>query len=438
VSVPSSPASPAPSGSPGSPASPAPSGSPADPASPAPSGSPAEPLAGFRVLDLTTFLSGPLATRSLAALGATVVKVEPPSGDPTRSGWGVGPAAGPGGGDAGPPLPFWLALHRDRQGVVLDLKSEAGRRVLLDLVGRADALVENFRPGVMDRFGLTPSTLHDRHPRLVSCSITGFGPDGPVSQLAAIDGPIQAFSGLLELTGRDGQPGPPVPMQVADIAGASYAAQAVLAALLARERTGRGAHIELSLVECVLQWLGVIDRAGTLRPPATLLLEAAGGEALLVQPIMHFHPRFAALVDVVAGCQGFADDARFTDREGRARHRDAYEEVVRRAFRTRRRADWLADLHAAGVPAAPVHRFDDVLDHPQLRHRHAVAQTDVPGLGPTRVLAPPFVIDGARRTATTPPPTLGQHTRGVLGDWLGWSDEQFAAATAAGAFGPPA
>jgi crotonobetainyl-CoA:carnitine CoA-transferase CaiB-like acyl-CoA transferase len=403
---------------------------PSSPAPGAPAPSPAEPLAGFRVLDLTTFLSGPLATRSLAALGATVAKVEPPSGgDPTRVGWGVA-------GREGPPLPFWLALHRDRQGVVLDLKVEAGRRVFLDLVAQADALVENFRPGVMERLGLATSTLRERFPRLVSCSITGFGPDGPVSQLAAIDGPIQAFSGLLELTGRDGQPGAPVPMQVADIAGASYAAQAVLAALLARERTGRGAHVELSLVECVLQWLGVIDRAGTLLPPATLVLEAAGGEPVLVQPIMHFHPRFAALVAAVPGCEGFAEDPRFADRDRRSRHREAYEEIVRTAFRSRSRADWLADLHGAGVPAAPVQRFDDVLDHPQLEHRRAATEVDVPSMGATRVLAPPFVFDGVRRMATTPPPTLGQDTRAVLGEWLGWSDDRFAAAAADGAFGP--
>jgi crotonobetainyl-CoA:carnitine CoA-transferase CaiB-like acyl-CoA transferase len=391
--------------------------------------SPATPLAGFRVLDLTTFLSGPLATRSLASLGATVVKVEPPTGDPTRAGWGV-----PGGSDV--PSPFWLGLHRDRQGIVLDLKAEAGRAAFLDLVERADAVVENFRPGVMPRLGLDAATLHERNPRLVSCSLTGFGSEGPFSQLAAIDGPVQAFSGLLELTGAGGELGPPIPMQVCDIAGASYAAQAVLAGLLHRERTGQGSHSDLSLVECVLQWLGVVDRSGTLAPPATIVLEAAAGERLLAQPIMHFHPKFAALVEAVPGCEGFASDPRFADRDSRVRNREAYEEVVRRAFRTRSRADWLTDLHAAGVPAAPVHRYDDVLVHAQLEHRGAVADVDFGGTGATRVVAPPFVIDGERRTDTTAPPTLGRDTREVLVEWLGWSDEQLDAAAAAGAFGP--
>jgi crotonobetainyl-CoA:carnitine CoA-transferase CaiB-like acyl-CoA transferase len=379
------------------------------------------------VLDLTTVLSGPLATRSLAMLGAEVVKIEPPTGDPTRAGFGFRE------GDA--PSPFWLALHRDRRGVVLDLRAAAGRALLLELVGVSDALVENFRPGVMDRLGLDRTVLADHNPRLVSCSLTGFGADGPFSQIAAIDGPVQAFTGVLDLTGTDGEPGFPVPMQVADIAGASYAAQGVLAALLARERTGHGTHIELSLAECVLQWLGVVDRSGTLAPPSTLVLDTADDMRVLVQPIMHFHARLAALVAAVPGFEGFASDDRFADRAGRARHREEYEQKVRAAFRARTRDDWLADLHAAGVPAAPVHRGDDVLSHPQIRHRNAVFDADIAGLGETTVLAPPFVFDGARRTETTAPPTLGQHQRTVLQEWLGYDDERIAAAAAAGAFG---
>lgn len=379
------------------------------------------------MLDLTTFLSGPLATRSLAMLGADVVKIEPPTGDPTRAGFGFR--------DDDRPSPFWLALHRDRRSVVLDLKTDAGRGVLLDLVATSDALVENYRPGVMERLGLGPDVLLARNPRLVACSITGFGADGPFSQLAAIDGPVQAFTGVLELTGSGGEPGLPVPMQVADIAGASYGAQAVLAALLARERTGAGTHIELSLAECVLQWLGVVDRSGTLAPPSTLLLDTAGDGRVLVQPIMHFHARFAALVSAVAGFEGFASDDRFSNRDGRSRHRDEYERIVRAAFRARSRDDWLADLHAAGVPAAPIHRSGDVLSHPQLRHRGAAVDADVAGLGETTVLAPPFVFDGLRRTATTAPPRLGEHQRSVLHEWLGYDDARIDAAAGAGAFG---
>ena len=389
----------------------------------------AEPLEGFRVLDLTTFLSGPLATRSLAMMGATVVKIEPLTGDPTRAGWGR---------QAGePPSPYWLALHRDRRSVVLDLKSDAGREVFLDLVERADALVDNFRAGVMGRLGLGPEVLHDRNPRLVSCSITGFGSDGPVAEIAAIDGPVQAFAGLLDLTGDGVEPGPPIPMQVADIAGAAHATQAVLGALLARERTGQGTHIDLSMAECIVGWLHVVDRDRGMRPPATLVLEASDGAHLLVQPIMHFHARFAELVSAVPGCEGFADDPRFADRDSRFANQEAYEEVVRRAVRTRTCADWLADLFAAGVPAAPVHLGDEVLDHPQFVHRGATAQVAVAGLGDTRVVASPFVFDGVRRTDSTPPPLLGEDTQAILAGWLDYSADRVAALTEAGVIGGP-
>jgi CoA:oxalate CoA-transferase len=390
----------------------------------------AEPLAGFRILDLTIFLSGPLATRSLATLGATVVKVEPPSGDPTRAGWGWR--------DDEPPSPYWLNLHRDRQAVVLDLKEPAGRAVFLELVERADAVVDNYRPGVMGRLDLGPDVLRERNPRLVSCSITGFGSEGPVAQMAAIDGPVQAFAGVLDLTGGPDGPGPPVPLQIADLAAGVYATQAVLAALLARERTGRGSHIDLSMLECLLQWLGVVDRIGTLAPPATLVVETADGRHLLVQAIMHFHPRLAELIDTIPGCEGFAADERFADRFSRAAHRDDYETTVRRAFRARTGAEWLTDLHAAGVPAAQVHLGDDVLAHPQLADRGAMIDAEVPGQGPTRVVGPPFVFDGQRRTTTTPPPRLGEHTHAVLAAWLGYGQPELEAAAAAGAFGSPA
>jgi crotonobetainyl-CoA:carnitine CoA-transferase CaiB-like acyl-CoA transferase len=203
-------------------------------------GEPGDPLAGYRVLDLTTFLSGPLVTRSLADLGAEIIKIEPPSGDPTRGGATDGSGA------------FWWLLHRDRKSVVLDLKSDAGRQVLLSLAGEADVLLENFRPGVMDRLQLSPKQVRAIHPRLVYCTITGFGTDGPAADQTAIDGPVQAFAGMVELSTLHGLPSFPVPIPVADIAGSSAASQAILAALLARHRTGTGCHIDVSLFEAML------------------------------------------------------------------------------------------------------------------------------------------------------------------------------------------
>jgi formyl-CoA transferase len=388
---------------------------------------PARPLAGTRVLDLTTFLSGPIAARALADLGAEVVRVEPPGGDPTRAGTGLAP------GD--PPSPFYLALHRDRRGVVLDLKSEAGGEVLRDLVAASDVLLENFRPGVTDRLRIDYETLAPRNPGLVYCTITGFGPDGPYSQLAATDGAVQAFGGVLELTGPPGRFGLPVPLPLADLLAGATAAQGVLAALVARARHGRGTHLDVSMLECLLGWLLVGDRERTLAPPTTLVLEAADGAAVLVQTSLHFQPRLATLLAAVPGCAAITTDPRFATRDGRHEHLAAYTELVARAFRTRTADAWLEALGSIGIPASRVQRVDDALAHPQLAHRGAQVEVAVPGLGRRTVLTGPFRYDGHRKSETAPPPTLGEHTGDVLTRVLGYGHERIAALGDAGAFG---
>jgi CoA:oxalate CoA-transferase len=382
------------------------------------------PLRGVRVLDLTTFLSGPYATHILGELGAEVVKIEPPSGDPTRAGTLLKP------GD--PPSPFYLALHRDRLAMTLDLKRDAARVVFRDLVARADVLVENFRPGVTARLGITYDELRPVNPRLVYCSISGFGSDGPFSQMVAIDGPVQAFSGALELTAAVGLDST-IPMPISDIAGGSLAAQAVLAALYARERSGQGCHIDLSLLEAILQWLSVGDRTGTLAPPSTLVLEGSDGLRLLVQTTLHFQERLMTLVAAVPGFETFVLDERFATRDGRKLHREEYTAGMRKAFRTRTRDEWLELLRAEGVPAAPVHTIDEAIAHPQMEHRGATLEVHADGNGAaddvaaTKVLAGPFRIDGARKRRTSLPPALGEHTERILRDWLGYDDVAIAA-----------
>jgi crotonobetainyl-CoA:carnitine CoA-transferase CaiB-like acyl-CoA transferase len=385
------------------------------------------PLAGVRVLDLSTFLSGPSATRALADLGAEIVKVEPPTGDRTRAGTGLRP------GD--PPSEFWLALHRDRRSVVLDLKNEEGRAVLLALVEHADVLLENFRPGVTAQLRIAYEDLSPLNPRLIYCTITGFGPDGPFADRTATDGPVQAFTGALEMTGAPGEFGLPIPVQIADLVGGTYAAQAVLAALYAREHTGRGTHADVSMAECLLGWLEITDRQRTLAPPTTLVLETSDGESLLVQTTMHFAERFVELLAAVPGCELLATDARFATREDRRDHLDEYVDVVERGFRTRTAEEWLTALSAVGIPAARIQTSAAALAHPQLAHRGATVETEVAGLGTRRLLAGPFRFDGARRRDLVPPPTLGQHTAEVLTELLGYDDARIAALTEAGAFG---
>ncbi len=385
------------------------------------------PLAGIRVLDLTTFLSGPVAARTLADLGAEVIRIEPPHGDPTRAGGGrvVGDA----------PSDFYLALHRDRRGVALDLKGDAGRSVLRQLVAHSDVLLENFRPGVTGRLGVAYDDLAPLQRGLVYCTITGYGSDGPIADQAATDGALQAFGGVLELTGELGELGLPVPLPIADLVAGATAAQAVLAALVARARTGRGAHVDVSMLEALLGWLLVADRERTLAAPTTLVVVASDGIALLVQSVMHFHARLVELLAPVPGCEALAADPRFATRADRTLHRGDYEALVRRAFMTRSSAAWLDALGAIGIPASRVQRIDEALVHPQLRHRDAVCEIDVPGLGPRAVLTAPFRFDGERKTATSAPPAIGEHTGAVLRELLDCSTDDIARLRAAGAFG---
>ena len=355
------------------------------------------PLAGIRVLDLTTFLSGPFCAMVLGQLGAEVIKIEPPGGEPTR------------GGQPVPHNDLWFGLHRGKRSVVLDLKLAGARDVFLELVEQSDVVVENYRPGVMSRLGIAPAALRARNPRLVTCSITGYGAGGPMAPHAAIDGVVQAFSGGFTLPPVWGLPEGPIPFQVADLAGGTAGAQAVLAALFRRERTGQGAEIELSLAECVLNWLVNGDRSGTLRSPNTVIATGSDGGRFVVQTTLHFRERLATLLGLVF------------------EQSDDYADRVRHKLAARPRDEWLAQLAATGIPAAPVQTIAEALAHEQ------IASIEVDG----RMLpASPFLIDGQRPATAVSPPVLAADTIVVLKDVLGYDDAQIAARRDQGVFGP--
>jgi CoA:oxalate CoA-transferase len=389
----------------------------------------AAPLAGVRVLDLTAYLAGPFASHQLGDLGAEIVKVEPPTGDPARAGIGMRGHA--------PASPFMVALHRDRRSVVIDLKNPRGRGLFLELARHADVVMENFRPGVTTRLGIAYEQVEAMNSRIVYCSISGYGPDGPASDLAAIDGPVQALAGAFDYTKHGADPGVPITLTVADLAGGVTAVQAIVAALYRRERTGRGCAIDVTLFESVLQWMLAGDRALSLAPPVTQVAEGSDGLAFVVQTPLHFQARLIELIAKVPGLEGIVEDPRFSTLDARRAHCDDYVETLAAAFRTRPRSVWLSELHAAGIPAGPVQSIDDALADPQLTYRSGSTVLDAPGLGPTRVLASPYVFDGARKIETNPPPTFGEHTDEVLRDWLALSGPELDELEAQGAFGPP-
>jgi len=354
----------------------------------------ATPLAGVRVLDLTTFLSGPYCALVLRQLGAEIIKVEPLEGEPTR------------GGSPEPVTDFWFALHRGRRSVALDLKRADAREVFFDLARQADVVVENYRPGVTTRLGIDPETLRAINSRLITCAINGFGTAGELAGAAAIDGVVQAFCGSFVFPTIWGLPEGPIPFQVADIAGGTAAAHAVLAALYTRERTGTGAHLQLSLAECLLSWINTGDRTGTLRSPNTIIAAGSDGGRFVVQTTLHFRTKLAELLGLT-----------FEPTED-------YAAQVRAKLATETKAHWLAKLAQVGVPAAPIQSIAEALAHPD------IANEVVDG----RVMpASPFVINGERYPTPDMPPSLGEHTIEVLRDVLGYDTAQIDALSGSGA-----
>jgi crotonobetainyl-CoA:carnitine CoA-transferase CaiB-like acyl-CoA transferase len=397
------------------------------------------PLAGIRVLDLTRHVAGPLAVKCLAQLGADVIKVEAPAGDPGRRGMGL-VAGSPHGGP-------WYGLQRMKQAIVLDLKRDRGKDALLELVACSDVLIENFRPGTTEALGIGPQELCTYNPRLVYCTITGFGSTGPLASSAATDGPIQAYSGVLYLDVDEGSPPfEPYPVIFSDMSGGLFAAQAILAALLSRERTGQGCQIDLGLFEAALQMmpLQVHEMLLTGAPPipwktGVPLLEAADGRYVIVQlPYPHLWIRFQHLVADLASMPELISDPRFQTPEACAANHDVFIHHLKVAFRRHSQSDWASALAEAGIPSGPVNNLAEALDSAQLAARGGLTEIDRGDGECTRVLAAPFHFSGDLnvKDAGDPPPYVGQHTRQVLAEVLGYTPQDIAALEDAGIVNP--
>jgi crotonobetainyl-CoA:carnitine CoA-transferase CaiB-like acyl-CoA transferase len=380
---------------------------------------------GVRVLDLSRMLAGPYGSMLLADMGAEVLKVEAPDGgDPMRA---MGPPFLPGGESA-----YFLAVNRNKKSLVLDLAKPAGRDVFLDLVVQADVVWENFRPGVMDRLGLGYAALSTLNPRLVMCSLSAYGQDGPYRDWPAFDLALQAMGGAMSITGEAG--GQPVRMglPMGDLAGGLFGALSVAGALLRATRTGRGAHVDLSLLDCQVSLLsylaqyfwtdGVVPRpmgsAHTSVVPYGSLATRDGH--LIVAVFERFWPAFCR----AAGHPEWTADPRFATNADRVASRAALMPLVERAFAERTTHDWLERLHAEGVPAAPIQTVDRVLSDPQVRHRGMVVQMQHERFGRLATLGTPIKVDGATGFAPAPPPRLGQHTDEVLATRLKYPGER--------------
>ena len=384
-------------------------------------------LDGLRVLDLTRILAGPLCGQMLGDMGADVIKVEPPgAGDDTRT-WG-------------PPFTngesaYFLGINRNKRSLTLNMAVKAGQEILTQLVKKSDVLVENFKLGTLEKWGITNDWLAQHAPRAIRCSITGYGSTGPDSALPGYDFILQAESGLMSICGEpDGTP-TKYGVAIVDVVTGLYACNVILAALAARGRTGRGQHVEVCLYDSGLAMLINVAsnylvsgkdarRFGNGHPsivPYTTYPTADGMIAVAVGNDGQF-ARFAE----IAGHAEWARDVRFAKNPDRVTNREALDGLIARALEGGKTAAWIEKLRAGGVPCGPINTVAEALNDPHTVARDMVRTVQHPAVGELRMVGIPFRMNGTPAAIRRAPPLLGQHTEEVLGGELGLSADRIA------------
>jgi crotonobetainyl-CoA:carnitine CoA-transferase CaiB-like acyl-CoA transferase len=370
-------------------------------------------LAGITVLDLGRVLAAPYCTMILGDLGADIIKIEYPSGDETRQ-WG-------------PPFiegesAYYLSVNRNKRSVVANLANPDDNALIRRIAARADVLVENFLPGSLDRLGISLNELRRENPRLITLTISGMGASGPDSSAPGYDFIIQAASGLMSISGPKEGPPSKLGVAVVDLTTGMMAANAILAALFARERTGKGQHIDISLLETAVSWLANVGtsylmtdkppaRHGNAHPtivPYQTFQVSDGDVAVGVGNDAQFQRFCAAL-----GLDPLARDERYATNAGRVLHRELLIEEIRRGIAGRTVADTVARLRAENVPASAVRSVPEVLSDPQVIEREMIQTIAHPTIGEVRLLGFPFKFSDTPATLRRHPPLLGEHTAEV-------------------------
>lgn len=381
-------------------------------------------LSSARILDLSHMLAGPFGSMMMGDLGAEIIKIEPREGDPMRQ---MGPHF------FATESAYYLSANRSKQSITLNLQTERGRAIFYDLVKISDVVYDNFRPGITQKLQIDFPTLQRINPRIIACSISGFGQTGPYRDRPAFDIAIQGLSGAMSITGVGEQPAR-MGIAMGDLAGGMYAAFAVASALYQREKTGAGCYIDLSLLDCLTSLLTYVAQYffhdGVNPGPQ-------GTEHMSVVPYQSFQTKDGFLV-VAAFTEKFwhglcraldlphlIDDPRFAKNDARRVNKVQLVPLLSAAFLTRTTDEWQTRLDAESVPWGPINKIDRVMSDPQILARQMKIELEHPTIGKLQMLGNPVKVQGVDEKLA-PPPLRGQHTAQVLAELLGYSPEQIA------------
>jgi crotonobetainyl-CoA:carnitine CoA-transferase CaiB-like acyl-CoA transferase len=394
------------------------------------------PLEGIKVLDLSHALAGPFCSTMLADYGAEVIKIEPPGIGDIARGWGT---KLPGG-----ETDYFVSLHRNKKGIVLDLKNTEGKETFLRMVERCDVVLENYRVGALAKLGLDYERARLRNAGIIYCSISGFGQNGPYRDRPALDIILQAESGMISVTGEAGGNGARAGVSVADLAAGMNAAFGIMLALRVKEKSGIGQSIDVSMMEGQLTLLGTMignyNSTGDIPKPM-----GTAYKALLPYQTFRTMSRDLALAVgseklwsifcPVIGCPELASDLRFRTNAERNQNRECLIETLQQVFLTRTYEEWEPLLINSGIPVGAINNIAQVVEHPQVKARKSIVEIDHPRAGKRKIIGVPVALSATPGSIRTPSPGLGEHTDEVLGNLLQLNSTEINAMRAAGLCG---